>query len=62
MLTTCTSDGKLGTFRYREVPVEDLFRKAVHEDVMHLILWGHMPSGQMKDDFSDAKSAAAVPP
>ncbi|KAI1081994.1 putative citrate synthase [Whalleya microplaca] len=55
-------DGQRGTIRYREFPIEGLFHEYVYEDVMHLIIWGHLPSQQEKDHVREIMSKAMNPP
>lgn len=56
------SDGQRGTIHYRDFPIEDLFRDYVFEDVMHLTIWGHLPSEKEKVDVRAFIGEAAVPP
>ena len=55
------SDGQRGAIRYREFPIQDLFHEYVYEDVMHLIIWGALPSLKQKDDVRASMGQAAVP-
>ncbi|CAD6586818.1 MAG: hypothetical protein ASARMPREDX12_002522 [Alectoria sarmentosa] len=55
-------DGKRGALRYRDVAIQDLFHKYVYEDVMHLIIWGALPSSKQKEDARIAMGQAAIPP
>ena len=63
MLTIPTnSDGIRGTIRYRDFPIEGLFHEYVYEDIMHLIIWGSIPTQQQKDHVREAMSNAMKPP
>ncbi|PYH78592.1 citrate synthase [Aspergillus uvarum CBS 121591] len=55
-------DGTRGIIRYREVPIQQLFHDYVYEDVMHLLIWGSLPSAKQKIDFRAAVAKQAVPP
>ncbi|KAI0009462.1 putative citrate synthase [Xylariaceae sp. FL0662B] len=55
-------DGQLGTIRYRDFPIEGLFHEYGYEDVMHLIIWGHLPSQQQKEHVREAMGKAMSPP
>ncbi|XXH05519.1 hypothetical protein Hte_011949 [Hypoxylon texense] len=55
-------DGLRGTIRYRDFPIESLFHEYIYEDVMHLIIWGHLPNQQEKDHVRVAMSKAMNPP
>lgn len=57
----CHSDGQLGLLQYRGIPIERLFRDHVYEDVMHLIMSGHIPTQQEKESFRTLFSNAAIP-
>ena len=56
------SDGFRGSIRFRDQPIEDLFREYVYEDVMHLLIWGSLPSLKQKQNIRITMSQAAVPP
>ncbi|KAH6648539.1 citrate synthase [Truncatella angustata] len=63
MKSSVTSiDGQLGTLSYRDIPIDRLFSEKRYEDVMHLVLWGQMPTQHEKDAFRASFSAAAQPP
>ena len=61
-MTPCKSDGKQGVIRYRDFPIERLFREYDYEDVMHLVIWGKMPSDKDKDYARMVMGEAATPP
>ena len=48
--------------RYRDFPIEDLFRDYVYEDVMHLVIWGQIPTLKQKEEARVFLSDAAIPP
>ncbi|KAI2622537.1 putative citrate synthase [Hypoxylon sp. NC1633] len=54
-------DGLRGTIRYRDFSIESLFHEYVHEDVMHLITWGSLPTQQQKDHVREVMSKAMIP-
>lgn len=56
------SNGERGEISFRDHPIEDLFKAYVYEDVMHLLIWGAIPSQEQKDDVRAQLSAAATPP
>ncbi len=58
----CDSDGHRGIIRYRDLNIEQLFRDYVYEDVMHLLVWGHLPSQAEKDHIRAGMSHAMNPP
>ncbi|KAI0912853.1 citrate synthase [Ustulina deusta] len=58
----CDSDGHRGIIRYRDFNIEQLFRDYVYEDVMHLLVWGHLPSQAEKDHVRAGMSHAMNPP
>ncbi|KAF6223060.1 hypothetical protein HO133_001112 [Letharia lupina] len=55
-------DGHHGEFRFRGLPIEDLFRTYIYEDVMHLLIWEALPSPKQKEDVRTALCQAAIPP
>lgn len=62
LLTFLQSDGHHGEFRFRGLPIEDLFRTYIYEDVMHLLIWEALPSPKQKEDVRTALCQAAIPP
>lgn len=56
------SDGQRGIIRYRDFPIEDLFRDYVYEDIMHLVIWGQVPTLKQKEDARVFMGEAAIPP
>ncbi|KAI0103490.1 putative citrate synthase [Daldinia grandis] len=54
-------DGVRGTIRYRDFPIEILFHQYVYEDIMHLIIWGSIPTQQKKDHVREVMSNAMNP-
>ncbi|KAF9740422.1 hypothetical protein PMIN06_008463 [Paraphaeosphaeria minitans] len=55
-------DGQKGRILYRGYAIEELFRDHVYEDVMHLILWGALPSEEDKQRGREVMDCVAVPP
>ncbi|KAI5863031.1 putative citrate synthase [Durotheca rogersii] len=55
-------DGMLGTIRYRDFPIETLFHEYDFEDVMHLLIWGQIPTQKQKDDVRELMAEAMVAP
>ncbi|KAL7620274.1 hypothetical protein AAE478_009267 [Parahypoxylon ruwenzoriense] len=55
-------DGLRGTIRYRDFPIESLFHTYVYEDIMHLIIWGSIPTKQQKDHVREVMGKAMSPP
>jgi citrate synthase len=42
--------------------MEDLLQEYVYEDVMHLLIWGQLPTPEQKTNTRNIMSKAAVPP
>lgn len=61
-MTPRQSDGKQGVIKYRDFPIEHLFREYDYEDVMHLVIWGRLPSEKDKDFARIVMGEAATPP
>lgn len=61
-MTPRPSDGKQGVIRYRDLPIEHLFREYDYEDVMHLIIWGQLPSEKEKRYARIVMGEATTPP
>ena len=61
-MTPRDRDGKQGVIKYRDFPIEHLFREYDYEDVMHLIIWGQLPSEKDKDYARVVMGDAAIPP
>ena len=57
-----SSDGQRGAIRYRNIPIEDLFHNYVYEDVMHLLIWGALPTSEQKEKARTTIFNASVPP
>ncbi|KAI0395731.1 citrate synthase [Xylariaceae sp. FL0594] len=55
-------DGHRGIIRYREFGIDQLFHDYVYEDVMYLLIWGHLPSQAEKDQVRAAMAKAMDPP
>ncbi len=55
-------DGIVGSIRYRDVSISDLVGKKKFEDVSFLLIWGHLPSQQERENFRNDLAAAMVPP
>lgn len=62
LLTSVISDGHRGEIRLRDLPIEDLFRTYVYEDIMHLLIWEALPSSKQKDNVRTALCQSAIPP
>lgn len=52
--TACTEtsithiDGKIGYMQYRDKPIDELFHNNDYEDVVHLLIWGTIPTREQK--------------
>ncbi|KAI0485176.1 citrate synthase [Xylariaceae sp. FL0804] len=52
--TACTEtsityiDGKVGYMQYRDKPIDELFHNNDYEEVMHLLIWGTLPTPEQK--------------
>ncbi|KAI0810334.1 citrate synthase [Xylaria sp. FL0064] len=55
-------DGHRGIIRYRDFNIQQLFQDYVYEDIMHLLIWGHLPSQVEKDRVRAAMAHAMNPP
>ncbi|KAJ2993393.1 hypothetical protein NUW58_g1855 [Xylaria curta] len=55
-------DGHRGVIRYRDFDIQQLFHNYEYEDIMHLIIWGHLPSQAEKDNVRAEMSQAMSPP
>ncbi|KAI8624316.1 citrate synthase [Xylariaceae sp. FL1651] len=55
-------DGHRGIIRYRDFNIQQLFHNYVYEDVMHLLIWGHLPSQAEKDHVRAGMCHAMNPP
>ncbi|KAI0159756.1 citrate synthase [Xylariaceae sp. FL1272] len=55
-------DGKRGIIRYRDHDIQKLFHDYVFEDVMHLLIWGSLPSQAEKDHVRALLCHAMHPP
>ncbi|KAI1112529.1 citrate synthase [Nemania sp. NC0429] len=55
-------DGHRGIIRYRDFNIQQLFQEYVYEDVMHLLIWGHLPSQAEKDHVRAGMAHAMNPP
>ncbi|KAI0099725.1 citrate synthase [Nemania sp. FL0031] len=55
-------DGHRGIIRYRDFNIEQLFHNYVYEDVMHLLIWGQLPSQAEKDHVRAGLAYAMNPP
>jgi len=42
------SDGKRGYIQYRDYSIEDLFKRNDYEEVIHLLIWGKLPTPEQK--------------
>ncbi|KAF4509370.1 hypothetical protein G6O67_003548 [Ophiocordyceps sinensis] len=50
-------NGRKGHIQYRDFSIHDLFQKHEYEDVVHLLVWGHLPSAEEKATFRRALAA-----
>ncbi|KAI0435003.1 citrate synthase [Xylaria sp. FL1042] len=55
-------DGHRGIIRFRDLNIQQLFHDYVYEDVMHLLVWGHLPSQAEKDHVRAGMAHAMNPP
>ncbi|KAI1292751.1 citrate synthase [Xylaria venustula] len=55
-------DGHRGIIRFRDFNIQQLFHNYVYEDVMHLLIWGHLPSQAEKDHVRAGMANAMNPP
>ncbi|KAL1639573.1 hypothetical protein SLS58_007772 [Diplodia intermedia] len=55
-------DGKKGCIQYRDTSIDDLFHNNDYEEVIHLLIWGHLPSSIEKRQMRRSLAAAMVPP
>ncbi|KAI1080949.1 citrate synthase [Whalleya microplaca] len=55
-------DGNRGQIRYRNYSINELFENNDYEDVLHLLIWGHLPSSQEKMKVRSALAAEMNPP
>ncbi|KAI0976884.1 citrate synthase [Xylaria arbuscula] len=55
-------DGHRGIIRFRDFNIQQLFHNYVYEDVMHLLIWGHLPSQAEKDHVRAGMANAMSPP
>ncbi len=53
-------DGEKGILRYRGYAIEDLAEKASFEEVIHLLLWGELPTQGQLDDLNQKLGEYAV--
>ncbi|KAB2572699.1 citrate synthase [Lasiodiplodia theobromae] len=53
-------DGKRGYIQYRDSSIDDLFRNNDYEEVIHLLIWGHLPSAAEKRKFRKSLAEAMV--
>lgn len=56
------SDGIKGRILYRGYTMEQLLHDHVYEDIMHLLLWGAIPSKDVKQRTRKMMNSVAVPP
>lgn len=57
LIITDPSNGRKGHIQYRDFSIHDLFQKHEYEDVVHLLVWGHLPSAEEKATFRRALAA-----
>ncbi|GKT48641.1 citrate synthase [Colletotrichum spaethianum] len=55
-------DGKRGYIQYRGYPIEYLVEKHDYEEVIHLLIWGHLPNAPEKKSLQRKIAAGCVPP
>ncbi|KAI3322161.1 citrate synthase, partial [Xylariaceae sp. AK1471] len=55
-------DGHRAIIRYRDFNIQQLFHNYVYEDVMHLLIWGHLPTQAEKDHVRAGMAHAMNPP
>ncbi|KJX95889.1 hypothetical protein TI39_contig950g00014 [Zymoseptoria brevis] len=55
-------DGQRAYVQCRDHSIEYLFDNNDYEEVVHLLIWGHLPSTQEKTKLRKAFAAAATPP
>ncbi|KAF6830935.1 citrate synthase [Colletotrichum musicola] len=55
-------DGQRGYIQYRDYPIEYLFENHDYEDVLHLLVWGNLPSAAERLAFQRRFALACVPP
>lgn len=55
-LTQC-SDGKRGYIQYRDHSIEDLFHHHDYEEVIHLLIWGKLPTPEQKTSLRSKLAA-----
>lgn len=62
MKSSITSiDGERGIIKYRDLMIEDLFKDYVYEDIMHLLIWGDIPTEAKKQETRAIMGKAGVP-
>ncbi|KAI1811777.1 citrate synthase [Poronia punctata] len=55
-------DGYRGIIQYRGFDINQLFHNYVYEDIMHLLVWGHLPTQAEKDHVRAGMAYAMNPP
>lgn len=55
-------DGIRGTIRYRKYSIDDLFGHYDFEEVSYLLIWGHLPTKEKKQEFQAAIFDNLKPP
>ncbi|KAL0937200.1 citrate synthase [Colletotrichum truncatum] len=55
-------DGSRGYKQYREHSIEYLVEKHDYEEVIYLLIWGHLPTALQKKDFQRAIAERCIPP
>jgi citrate synthase len=55
------SDGKRGYIQYRDTSIDDLFKKNDYEEVIHLLIFGNLPTPQEKKAFRRSLAAEMKP-
>ncbi|KAH6658759.1 citrate synthase [Truncatella angustata] len=54
-------DGNRGILQYRQHPIGHLFAHHDYEDVVHLLVWGHLPTIEVKMKFRSQVAKFMVP-
>ena len=55
-------NGRKGEIQYRGRPIESLVGVTQYEDIMHLLIWGHLPTGPERINFSMSLATFPLPP
>ncbi|KJX94288.1 citrate synthase like protein [Zymoseptoria brevis] len=55
-------NGEEGDLRFRGHRIQDLFHKHNYQETIFLLIWGHLPTKEEAQHFSDSLAAVASPP